>query len=83
MPILDLSAKHAMNLLIQPLRQLANTKRRVLATKLVLPAISGTSMVHVEPTSVALLDHHAADLAIEVIEDIVEVSTLCVAGNAG
>jgi hypothetical protein len=79
--ILDLSAIHAVDFLIQPLRQLTNTQSRILAAELILPAVGRTAMVHVKLTRITLLDHHAADLAVEVAEDVVEVGAPRVARN--
>jgi hypothetical protein len=87
-----------MNILIQPLRKCANGQCQVLATKLILPTACRTAVVtilisvissilalyylHIEAATKAFLNDHAANLAVEVAEDVVQVGAPCIGGDS-
>lgn len=62
---LNLLAVHAMNLLIQPLRQLAHRKCQVLAAKPELAAVGGTAVVATQGISFLFLKLTPAILHVE------------------
>lgn len=99
MLLLESHAVNAVDLLVQPLRKLAHSKRQVLAAELVLVTIGRASIVaaqesisqpappvmylHMKLATEALFDDHATDSPIEVAEDVGEVGAPGVAWNHG